>query len=294
MPGLTSSCTLRLRRGMLIVFFCLLLIICGVSVLRPDIPWRIGERIRRVGAGALLVPYAPEETVQYSADALAALPAAGAPMLVNADYPIADDISGGDMADYAGSGWLVHPLLGADYAALCAAVEEAAGERLLIRDAFRSRAEQEARYAADPVLAAIPGTGEHETGLALDVCVTGYGGMSFLKTRAGRYVNNTAWKHGFIIRYPIDGEAVTGKPFEPWHLRWVGAPHAEIIHRSAMTLEEYLERLGEGWFSFGGTLLLTRQPMADVYSVPEGAKPIAASPDNTGCVVIVCRSGAER
>ncbi len=44
----------------------------------------------------------------------------------------------------------------------------------------------------------------------------------------------------------------------------------------------------------GGTLLLTRQPMADIYSVPEGAEPIAASPDNTGCVVIVCRYGAER
>ena len=194
-------------------------------------------------------------------------------MLINADHPLADDTAVGDVVEYAGSGWQMHPLLCADYAALCTAVEESTGERLLIRDAFRSRAEQEARYAADPVLAALPGTGEHETGLALDVCVSGYGGMSFLKTRAGRYVNNTAWQHGFILRYPIDGEAVTGKPFEPWHLRWVGAPHAEIIYRSALTLEEYLELLSEGWFSFGDTLLLTRHPMADFYSIPEGRSP---------------------
>ena len=59
MPRLSPSRALRLQRGLLIAFFCLLLIICCVSVLRPDIPWRIGERIRRAGAEVLLAPYVP-------------------------------------------------------------------------------------------------------------------------------------------------------------------------------------------------------------------------------------------
>ncbi|RYD01409.1 hypothetical protein N752_30920 [Desulforamulus aquiferis] len=49
-------------------------------------------------------------------------------------------------------------------------------------------------------------------------------------------------EYGFIIRYPKGKEDVTGVPFEPWHYRYVGTPHAKEIMDKGITLEEYLEQ----------------------------------------------------
>ena len=45
---------------------------------------------------------------------------------------------------------------------------------------------------------------------------------------------------GFILRYPEGSEGVTGHPYEPWHIRYVGEKAAEEITRQEITLEEYL------------------------------------------------------
>ena len=46
-------------------------------------------------------------------------------------------------------------------------------------------------------------------------------------------------RFGFVERYPRDKEAVTGIGYEPWHFRYVGAPHAAIMRDNGLTLEEY-------------------------------------------------------
>ena len=51
-----------------------------------------------------------------------------------------------------------------------------------------------------------------------------------------------------IIRYPEGKEDVTGIGFEPWHIRYVGIPHAKIMYRNNWTLEEYYENLEVGDF----------------------------------------------
>jgi LAS superfamily LD-carboxypeptidase LdcB len=45
---------------------------------------------------------------------------------------------------------------------------------------------------------------------------------------------------GFILRYPKNKEHITGYPYEPWHIRYVGENIAMNIGN--MTLEEYLEK----------------------------------------------------
>lgn len=41
-------------------------------------------------------------------------------------------------------------------------------------------------------------------------------------------------------RYPKGKEEVTGIGHEPWHFRYVGYPHSEIMSRHGFTLEEYM------------------------------------------------------
>ena len=49
-------------------------------------------------------------------------------------------------------------------------------------------------------------------------------------------------KHfGFILRYPKDKEHITGYPYEPWHIRYIGEDHASKIGN--LTLEEYLKSI---------------------------------------------------
>ena len=50
-------------------------------------------------------------------------------------------------------------------------------------------------------------------------------------------------RYGFVLRYPAGREAVTGIAHEPWHFRYVGPIHGEIMARLDLTLEEYLEEL---------------------------------------------------
>lgn len=89
----------------------------------------------------------------------------------------------------------------------------------------------------------IPGTSEHELGMALDIVTPGYMNLNegFADTAAGKWLKDNAYKYGFILRYPKGKEYITGIIFEPWHYRYVGKEAAEIITENDLTLEEYLE-----------------------------------------------------
>ncbi|MGG1252406.1 D-alanyl-D-alanine carboxypeptidase family protein [Brevibacillus agri] len=90
---------------------------------------------------------------------------------------------------------------------------------------------------------AVPGTSEHETGLAIDV--SGIDGKCaatscFADTKEAKWLAEHAQEYGFIIRYPEGKEAITGYMYEPWHLRYVGTEIAKEIKAQGITLEEYL------------------------------------------------------
>ena len=91
----------------------------------------------------------------------------------------------------------------------------------------------------------IPGTSEHELGMALDIVTPGYMVLDdgFAKTAAGKWLKKNCSRFGFILRYPKGKEYITGIVFEPWHFRYVGEEAAEFITENGMTLEEYIDGL---------------------------------------------------
>lgn len=89
----------------------------------------------------------------------------------------------------------------------------------------------------------IPGTSEHEIGLALDIVGKTYSSLDagFAKTPEGMWLSENSYKYGFILRYPKNKENITGISFEPWHYRYVGVEAAKEITEKNITLEEYVE-----------------------------------------------------
>jgi zinc D-Ala-D-Ala carboxypeptidase len=95
---------------------------------------------------------------------------------------------------------------------------------------------------------AVPGTSEHETGLAIDV--TGSDGKCaaedcFAGTPEAKWIEDHAHEYGFIVRYPKGKKRITGYKYEPWHIRYVGVKTASDIYGKSITLEEYIG-LGAG------------------------------------------------
>ena len=116
------------------------------------------------------------------------------------------------------------------------------------------------------------GFSEHQTGYALDLCIydktnerydkyTPYGDFS--------WIGENCHKYGFITRYDEDKESITSKPYQPWHLRYVGTAHACAMKYNDFCLEEYLDYVKQ--FTYDGNhLKLTDADKEnwDIYYVP--------------------------
>lgn len=131
----------------------------------------------------------------------------------------------------------------------------------VICSAYRSQEKQEALYAnqLDKQLAlglseadaraeagkvvAVPGTSEHQLGLAVDLVDLDNQNLneSQEKTAVQKWLLENSWKYGFILRYPNDKRELTGIIYEPWHYRYVGKDAAREIYETGVCLEEYLE-----------------------------------------------------
>ena len=207
-------------------------------------------------------------------------------MLINTDYRLSDGFVA-ETTEYKDSGVEMNACITAAYGALCDFVKAKTGDKLYVSSAIRSRSRQQELYEEDPETAMVPGASEHETGLCLDVYVAYYAGDGFLKSQAGQLVNSHCDEFGFIIRYPSYGERKTSIRFEPWHIRYVGFPHAEIIYNNRLTLEEYILSLEEGeCYEANGYLITRQRPKDGKVQIPTGCDTYEVSPDNTGCYII--------
>lgn len=128
--------------------------------------------------------------------------------------------------------------------------------RLELDSAYRSVAAQQKivddfteKYGEDYVkkYVAVPGFSEHHTGLALDLYFTVDGKDVYENEDLVQYpdiwdaVHARLPEFGFILRFPEDGEAITGYAYEPWHIRYLDSPEiAKEITDKGITLEEYL------------------------------------------------------
>ncbi|MHA4899902.1 M15 family metallopeptidase, partial [Enterococcus faecium] len=61
----------------------------------------------------------------------------------------------------------------------------------------------------------------------------------------GKWIAETAWNYGLILRYPEDKTALTGIQYEPWHIRYVGFPHSAIMKEKNFVLAESMDYLKE-------------------------------------------------
>lgn len=127
------------------------------------------------------------------------------------------------------------------------------GIEIDIDDAYRSLEAQEnlflsfmKKYGIDEAekIVAMPGTSEHHTGQAIDLVLKK--DEKWLVENEDLYKCEEEFKKihkdlkyfGFILRYPKGKENITGYPYEPWHIRYIG-DDASLI--GDLTLEEYLK-----------------------------------------------------
>lgn len=184
--------------------------------------------------------------------------------LVNRDHTLGKDYEPelSDVTKYSSSGGQ-RRIASACHDALCAFIDasRAAGHKTYLVSGYRSYALQKRNYdsnvqsyikkgysaaeAAAIVQRTImpPGASEHQYGYAADIASSSTLNTGLDKTEAYKWLAGHAAQYGFILRYPKGKEAVTGVSYEPWHFRYVGQYHADIIMKNNVCLEEYIYAL---------------------------------------------------
>jgi len=94
-----------------------------------------------------------------------------------------------------------------------------------------SRAEAEIRANA---YSARPGHSEHQLGSVVDLACPGCIACDY---SAGNqvvynYLEQNAYKFGFVISYPPNMQDITGYVYEPWHIRYIGIDLATELHNT--------------------------------------------------------------
>ena len=129
------------------------------------------------------------------------------------------------------------------------------GYEIVVTTAYRSYNLQSYLYnnyvardgqAAADRYSARPGTSEHQTGLAADVSSPSVGYQlvqAYGDTAEGKWLAENCHRYGFIIRFPLGKENITGYMYEPWHIRYVGTKAAKEIYERDITFEEYLNKI---------------------------------------------------
>ena len=117
----------------------------------------------------------------------------------------------------------------------------------LMEDPENNLTYEEARMEAATVVA-IPGTSEHQLGLALDIIDNRNWNLDETQAEmpTQQWLMENSWRYGWILRYPNEKSAITGIIYEPWHYRYVGREVAAEIHELGVCLEEYLQMLTAG------------------------------------------------
>lgn len=176
-------------------------------------------------------------------------------LLVNSDYPIRDnecihsrklisvDTMYKDIVLESRAATLLSQLL----------KEIGSNDAIVPVSGYRNRTEQERIYN-DSLLkngseftekyVAMPDKSEHQTGLAIDLAQNtkeiDFIRPNFPYTGICGDFRRKAARYGFIERYQEDKESITLISHEPWHFRYLGYPHSQIIQDNNLSLEEYI------------------------------------------------------
>ena len=113
------------------------------------------------------------------------------------------------------------------------------------KELWDSYANQKGDEWADSV-SARAGYSEHQTGYTLDIVTYNANMSSFETTDEFKWLQDNAYKYGFILRYPKNKEDITGYSYESWHYRYVGKDVATKIKKLGITFDEYYAYFIEG------------------------------------------------
>ena len=117
-------------------------------------------------------------------------------------------------------------------------------DRIFITGAYRDTTLQTTLNTNNPSLyPEAPGYSEHHTGLAVDIKVLSDSATVQLRDNEYMWLESNCTKYGFVLRYDGSKMNLTGIADEPYHLRYVGVPHATYMTENNLCLEEYLELL---------------------------------------------------
>ncbi|MCM1175222.1 MAG: M15 family metallopeptidase [Blautia sp.] len=99
-------------------------------------------------------------------------------------------------------------------------------------------------YKAASQIVTIPGSSEHQIGLALDIYSDTHKTLdeAFEDTEAGKWLAAHSYEYGFVLRYPEGKEYITSIEYEPWHFRYVGREAAAVMHKEDLCLEEFWDK----------------------------------------------------
>lgn len=182
-------------------------------------------------------------------------------LLVNKTHPLDDTYKPDDLADikyFAADRDAAARYMRKEAAEHFHQLSEAAaveGHEIVITTAYRSYGFQSVLWnnyvekhgeAEANTFSARPGQSEHQTGLCTDVSSPSVNYQlttDYADTEEGRWLAEHCHEYGFIIRFPLGKEEITGYQYEPWHIRYVGTEAAAYIHQEQITLEEYLNVL---------------------------------------------------
>lgn len=153
--------------------------------------------------------------------------------------------------------------------------EAEGGSDIMVLSGFRGREKQRELYEADlsssgqsaSAQTARPGYSEHETGYALDFSLYTRYGRTLDYDGTGKYewIEENAYRYGFIRRYSGEKQELTNTIDEPWHYRFIGYPHALVMTLKGYCLEEYIDYL-QG-FPFEGEHLFVRDADGKQYEI---------------------------
>lgn len=205
---------------------------------------------------ALAAPASPQVTTEKTPKAPTTneltKDAASLLVLVNRNNPLdPEDYKPKDLRTVAGNGSQLRAEAATALESLLKAGRKDS-HSLTVLSAYRSYGKQKAlfnqykaQFGVDYAtrISAPAGTSEHQLGLAADLGLANSScdlKACFGDTAGGKWLAQNVERFGFIIRYPSDGEKVTGYKYEPWHLRYVGVEQAKAMKASkAKTFEEY-------------------------------------------------------
>lgn len=201
-------------------------------------------------------------------------------------------------------------------------------ENYIVRGAYRTMQTQtnywnaaserlSARYSGDMLTEEVrkgvsyPGTSDYQSGLSVEIkawspndpVLNAAVAANFQTTEQAKWLYENSWKYGYVFRFPVSGypnaqtidkSYKTGIDLKMDAYRYVGIPHARVMHEKQFSLEEYIEYLienkhiavyEEGQLKYEIFRVAYDGEDAEV-SIPANAASYSASADNMGGLVV--------